>query len=203
MKAPTVDQIIAAMLARSHAVFRRGKHAKNVNLVGLRAIPGTLDAFDDLTCLFWEEDDGTWTLEAYACTLDPGKPGLEHPTRSDGTAMMAAGQTRGAFKFGTHHPGTDGAYECLVPVSVIPVIRFHSVADFEAGNGTRSASNATQIHHANSQHPSTVVGAWSLGCDVIADPLEFAEFMEHCHDSEAEGNGSTFTWTILDWPVAA
>lgn len=202
MNQPSVESVVAALEARKFAVFRGGKHPLNLNLVILRSIPGTVDAFDDLLVVFWLEGTA-WKVRAFRITADPGKPSLEQPKRSDGTAMMAPGQVRGALKFGTHHPGTDGAYECLVPAVPIPVLRFLSVADFTAGKGTPSTSSTTQIHHANGAHPSTIVGAWSEGCAVFADPEEFASFMELCHDSEDAGNGATFTLSILEWPDQA
>lgn len=214
MKIPAAEAVFEAMRERGYVVFngrdpRGGQWREpDLNLVGLRAVPGSLDTFDDLICAIWQPAPlGAGALppleiRVWAATLDPGKPGLEHPTRQDGTAQMALGQTRGAFRRGWHHPGTADAYRCLTPAVPIPVVRYHSVAAFEAGRGSPSTSDATQIHHASASHPSTIVGAWSLGCAVTAEAASLAELMALCDLQAAAGLGETLTWTVLPWPSA-
>lgn len=204
MQIPSFSDVVRAMEARSYEVFR-GKRAPDVNLVGLRAVPGTIDTFDDLLLTFWRdpaspEGEDRWLGSAWPCTLDPGKPSLEHPSRADGTADMAIGQVRHAFKRGWHHPGTAGAYPCLVPALPIPVNRYRTLADFLLGKGELSSSWSTQIHHANSVHPSTIVGAWSEGCCVLADARHLSELLAIYDRNVAAHNGDTLTITIIEWP---
>ena len=185
------------MTAKGFALFDGGSF--DLNLIALRNTPGTLDAFDDLLVCLYKDEQGRPQYRTWICTTDPGKPAIEHPTRSDGTAVIALGQHRGALTFGLHH----GRYECLVPVKNLPVLRFKSAADYAAGLGTPSKSASTQIHHANSLRPSTVVGAWSEGCIVIADPQDFLLLMQLAHRQVDAGHGRTFTLTVLEWPQAA
>lgn len=189
----TVEAVVAAMKAKGYAVFEGAKQP-DLNVVGLRNPHGTLDAFDDAVCAFHRSILTGWAFYIWTATLDPGKPSIEKPTRSDGTAVMAVGQTRGAFTFGMHH----GEYECLSPAVPIPVLRYKSAADYATGKGTPSTSSSTQIHHASSSHTSTVVGPWSEGCAVFASAVDFAELMKLCHKQTSAGLGDRFTWTVLE-----
>ena len=193
MTVPTAQAVALAVAAKGWLVFR-GDH--DLNLVALRAVPGTVDAFDDLLCVFYGVTGEPWTFRAFRCTTDPGKPSLEAPKRADGTAQVAVGQHRGAYSFGKHHD----TYECLVPTQPIPVVRYRTLADFEAGKGTPSTSTTTQIHHASGSHPSTIVGAYSEGCIVLSDPDDFAAFMALCHGQVTAGNGRFFSLSVLPWP---
>lgn len=169
----------------------------DLNLIALRSVPGTLDAFDDWIGCVYVDEKRVRHAEWWKCTTDPGKPSILTPKRSDGTAVIQSGQHRGAFKFGLHH----GDYECLVPAQAIPVWRDGNRNDrIEYGPPSiDSTSSTTQIHRANAARESTVVGAWSEGCIVIADPADFARLMELAKLQEANGNGNTFTLTLLDW----
>ena len=106
-----------------------GGRAWNLNLVLWRRVPGTLDAWDDLLLCAYRPTSSLPVVATWRCTADPGKPSVEHPRRRDGTAQLAQGQHRGGFTFGMHH----GDYRCLVPTRPLPVLRYRSAEDFEAG----------------------------------------------------------------------
>lgn len=194
--APTAGILTDLLHAAGYRVFTT---PRSLNLVLLRRVPGTIDAFDDMLIGMTLSEAGVWGVRPWRVTADPGRPSIEHPTRRDGTAQIAEGQHRGAFIRGYHHPGTPEQYECLVPAKAIPVLRYKSAADFEAGRGAPSQSTSTQIHHASATHESTTVGPWSEGCVVHASIETFAEMMWLCHDQERAGLGSTFSLTILPW----
>lgn len=193
MQTPTRDTLAAAMMAKGFAIFT---DEFDMNMFLLRAVPGKLDTFDDIYGMFWVEKK-VWRMETWAATADPGKPSLVHPKRSDGTAQMDLGQHRGAFTFGLHHGKRD--HPCYVPVSTIPVRRFKSEADFAAGVYTLSTSNSTQIHHASSYHPSTIVGAYSEGCAVTAAKASLDRALELGHKQEAAGHGNRLSLSVLEW----
>ncbi len=179
MKVPTLKQLLFAFGHEGHA-FPRGVH-----LVVLRNARGTLDAFDDMLLVL---DGAREPSFACRCTADPGRPSREHPKRRDGTAVWAPGQVQNGLGFGRHH----GEYECLVPLVPIPVDRYDGIDDLTP---TRSSSTATQVHRASADHESSVVGAWSEGCIVVANPADFARVMEL-----AKASGQTaFTVTLLAW----
>lgn len=180
----TLEEVKAEMTRLGYVIFTG---PGNLNIVGARTIPGTLDAFDDW--LFAWND--TETLVA-RCTMDPGKPSILNPRRQDGTAIIAPGQHRAAYTIGTHK----GQYRCLVPCRPIPVFRdYDRDADIEYLD--ESYSSSVQIHRANPARESTVVGAWSEGCCVVADPDDFDTLMRLVDEQIAAGLGSKFTFTVL------
>lgn len=178
MRVPTIDQLQDSFAAKPYP-WPLATH-----VVVLRKAPGTLDAFDDMLLVC----DSLNVLMACRCTADPGKPALENPRRKDGTAVILAGQHLDAFMFGKHH----GDYDCLVPSRSIPVLRYTSPTDTV---GDPSWSSSTQVHRANAAKESTVVGPWSEGCIVVANPNDFAKLMGYCRRS----GQPRFTLTLLEW----
>lgn len=194
---PPAEIVAAAMHAAKYRVFTT---PRSLNLILLRRVPGTVDLFDDILIgMTVSASTGKWAMRPWRVTADPGRPSIEHPTRRDGTAQVAAGQHLAAYVRGYHHPGTPGQYECLVPARPIPVVRYLSAADFAAGRGTPSTSSSTQIHHASATHESTTVGPWSEGCIVHAAHETLDEMLWLCHDQERAGLGPTFSITVLPW----
>ncbi len=154
---------------------------------------GLIDVFDDMLVVVYSAADGTRRLWACRCTADPGRPSREHPTRRDGTAVWAVSQSLYGFSIGKHH----GEYDCLVPNRPVHVRRYTSLSD---PTGTPSTSTGTQIHRASATHESTVVGPWSEGCTVVANPVEFDALMALARAQVARGYES-FSVSLLDWPA--
>ena len=190
MRIPTIPQLEAALAARGWVIHHeRGR----LNIVILRKVPGTLDEFDDMLVALFTSETGSRDLWACRCTADPGKPALEHPKRRDGTAVWAVSQLVDGFGVGLHH----GEYECLVPRVPVPVLRYTSIDDT---TGTPSTSTLTQIHRANPARESTVVGAWSEGCCVVASPVDFARLMSLQRMAQRCG-WPRVTVSCLAWPA--
>jgi hypothetical protein len=190
VKIPSVADLEAALAKRGWTIHRE---AGRLNIVALRRTPGTLDAFDDMLCVVYTAGDGSRHLWACRCTTDPGRPSREKPKRRDGTAVVAVGQLVDGFGIGKHH----GDYDCLVPVVPVPVLRYTSIDD---AIGDPSTSNSTQIHRASATHESTVVGPWSEGCIVIANPVDFAALMGMAAAQVKTGH-RRFTVAIVEWPA--
>lgn len=167
MKIPSIAECRALILAQGWAWHDEPGRG---NILILRRIPGRLDAFDDMVLYVGADLQGRPLHWAARCTADPGKPSREHPRRRDGTAVWAVGQVVDGLVLGQHHPGRPDAYPCLVPRVPIPVLRYTSIDDAE---GTPSTSTTTQIHRASAVRESTVVGPWSEGCTVVANPLDY------------------------------
>lgn len=178
MKIPTVPQLRAAFSANKYP-WPTGLH-----IVLLRNKNGKVDAFDDMLCAV----NGDTLVAAMRCTTDPGKGPRMDPKNPAGCAVWAPGQVPDGLGWGKHH----GDYVCLVPVKPIPVDRYDSLGDTTP---TRSTSMTTQIHRASADHESTVVGAWSEGCIVVANPADFAILL-----ASAQKTGQTrFTPTLMVW----
>ena len=158
---PTAPEL--AIVLRQHGwAVPAGLH-----VVLCRNRAGKVDAFDDMVCIVRGDAE---IVHAARCTTDPGKGPRMDPKNSAGCAVWAVSQVADGLGFGKHH----GAYECLVPVKPIPVLRYDSLTDT---TGTPSTSMTTQVHRASADHESAVVGVWSEGCSVYANPGDFATAM--------------------------
>ncbi len=196
MKPPTCEAVLAAMKAKSYVVFTK---PYDLNVIGLRAIPGTPNVFDDLLCVIYN-DGKTTRMVSWPCTTDPGTFYLQNPIHVSGTAVLAAAQNRGAFTFGKHR----GAYECLVQAgNVLAYLDTNkdTKADETGKLRTLSPNANIHIHRASATRTSSRVDKWSAGCCVVASPVDFQAFLTLCHKQVEHGLGDTFTYTLLDWPT--
>jgi hypothetical protein len=191
MRVPTVAQVEAALQAQGFTVHRE---KLRLNIVILRRLPGTIDAFDDMLVVVWTDAAGARQLWACRCTADPGKPSRERPKRRDGTAVMAVCQLVDGFAIGDHRPGTPGAYPCFRPQVPVPVLRYTGLDDKV---GDPSTSTSLQIHRASATRESTVVGAWSEACCVVANPKDYDHLLELARAQEATGR-QRFTVSLLE-----
>ena len=196
MQPPSTAQLLSALASRGYAIFseKPGVLAPNLNIVGLRAKPGTPNAFDDLLCFLWQERGG-WHLEAFAATTDPGTYWLQNPMRVDGTAILCPGQYRGCWQVGLHK----GQYPALVQAkpdsfavwrdgdkNVVP--NFGGTVYHDAGG--------INMHHAG--EASLKVDKWSAGCQVFARTADYARAWDLIQQSAA-AFGPKFSYTLLDW----
>jgi hypothetical protein len=178
MRIPSVAQLRTAFTAEGLA-WPTGFH-----IVLLRNKNGKVDAFDDMLCAV----NGDTLVAAMRCTTDPGKGPRTNPKNPKGCAVWAPGQVVDGLGWGKHH----GDYVCFVPVKPIPVDRYDSLGDTTP---TRSTSLSTQVHRASATHESTVVGAYSEGCVVVANPGDFDVLV-----AAARKTGQTrFTPTLIEW----
>lgn len=133
-------------------------------LFGIRsAAPSDSNLFDDTIGVAYVNGSGVPTVERWPATTDPGRKSMADPW----CATVIPHQLRKVWTRGQHHPGTPGAYDCLVPTvgAVIPVWRGkdRSKVFFD--------SSGIQLHHAGAS--SVLVDGWSAGCQVLqhADDL--------------------------------
>lgn len=193
MKPITPDALIAAMRARGHVVFERGE--LNLNIVGLRAVPGQPNAFDDRLCLLYRTTGHGWILETFAATTDPGRYYLRAPMNVRGTAIVCPGQYRGSHAIGTHK-----GYPALQQVGPLKVWRDanrNEVLDM-AGPTHDAVGAGLNIHHAGPA--STTVDRWSAGCQVIARLDDWRRFWTVVQ-AAAKVWGPRFSYTLLEWPA--
>ena len=179
MKVPTPADLVAAFSAHGYPV------PVGLHVVALRKKNGTTDIFDDMILIV---SGSAAVKHAARCTTDPGKPYREKPMNADGCAVWAVGQVVDGLQFGKHH----GDYPCLVPAKPIPVLRYDSLTDM---TGTPGTSWSTQIHRASESKESSVVGKWSAGCIVYANPTDFGQAMDFARASKQ----TRFTVTLLEW----
>ena len=168
--------------------------AYNMNLIGVRNPNGQPDRFDDLICVVYQDEELNWICKKYPATTDAGLYFMNKPMRSSGTAILIDPyQYRSIFTLGKHR----GVYDCLVQTKPMPVWRDNNrndiIDEFKIGSAT-----AIQIHRASQKWRSQRVGKYSAGCQVIADPKDFEDFMYHVTlQTKHRPKWRTFTYTLI------
>ncbi len=167
-------EILDVAEGAGHKIFTTG--AYNLNIVGQRTIGREAGKFDGWIHLVCRDEFGEWIEKRWQCTTDPGVYWLENPMRVEGTAILVPGQYRGSHQLGMHR----GKYEALVQTG-------NEVAVYRDNTRDKMLNPIAQtphvgyfginIHRASSTRRSTEVGKWSAGCQVFADPEDFAEFL--------------------------
>lgn len=180
--------ILRAVREAGHVVFTDGGY--NLNIIGVRKNCMYGNVFDDLLYVVYKTFD-VWIEDIYPITTDPGLFYIQNPLQVTGTAVVAPGQYRGVFEIGYHK----GSYKALVQKKPITVYRERTVT-LEGNEPKETGMFGINIHRASSIKASTVVDKWSAGCQVFADPVQFADFMSTCSYA-AKFWGNSFTYTLL------
>ena len=191
----TIAILLAAMERSQHRIF---KGELNLNIIGVRHQNTRANTFNDVLCVLFEKN-GTWQLEQYKCTTDPGVYYRKNPCNVDGTAIVVPMQHRSLWTFGYHQ----SKYPALVQNK--PITVFRDANKDETINTDVTAENVIKqkgyfginCHRASAKHESTQVDKWSAGCQVVAKPNDFESFMALCQQSSKKW-GDTFTYTLLE-----
>ncbi len=166
-----------------------------LNIVGVRNPTAVPDSFDDSINVFYVDNAGKWIHESYPATVDPGLTVLLTPYKDTiGAAILEPGQYVDAYQIGLHK----SSYTALVQRGPVTVIRDGDrdrTLDF--GGPTRQTGLfGINIHRANATGTSPKVGEWSAGCQVIANPTNFAKLIALAEKHRGL-YGNTFTYTLL------
>ena len=150
--------------------------------------------FDDHITLSYK-DNGEWVYRCYNATTDPGKHWLRTLLNPRGTAILVPGQYRGAYKIGKHQ----NRYEALVQRKPVKVYRDND-RDMEYDTKTTSIQEGLfgiNIHRASSSTVSKLIDKWSAGCQVIASPYEYSDFLVKVRRA-SDIWGNSFTYTLIE-----
>lgn len=190
--APTSTEIIRVMQDKSYSVFESAG-GYDLNIVGIRSTQVDQESFNDWITVFYMQD-GRWNYFAFPGTTDPGTFYLQHPLNVTGTAILKPGQYRGSHKIGRHKN-----YKALQQRNAVTVFRDDDRDGYlnTAGMAEDSGVFGINIHRSNAHRPSTVIGKWSAGCQVLQDPAHFGFLMELCELSAAR-YGNSFSYTLLE-----
>jgi len=185
----TLDRVLEA----GHAVFTTGKY--NLNLVGIRTDDDRANTFNDRLCCVYRDEHG-WVTRSWSITTDPGTYWRTNPMRVRGTAIMAPGQYRGAYRLGRHR----GRYPALVqtggPVGYYRDGNRDQVLDMNP-DSMGQGYLGLNIHRASLRAGgSDTVDRWSAGCQVFKDPDQYKAFIAICQRS-ADLYGNRFTYTLI------
>ena len=171
------------------------KNPCDMNVIGLRRLPGTPNAFDDLMTLSYLED-GQWKFHAWPCTTDPGGKYLGKPMNPGiGTAVLKHDdQFRGSHKMGIHGASKSWAHPALVQVGVLRVWHDNNrdnVVDYGLAQTTSNGTSGINLHRD--------LGDFSAGCQVFKNRKDQEEFIALCRKQITAKLGDTYTYTLLSW----
>jgi hypothetical protein len=172
--AEVANRAQAAADAQGFRLWTKGDY--NLNVIGIRNPDdqAALDAFNDAMLWLWRVA-GEWQFAVFKITMDPGQPSVKSPRRTDGTArLIAPQQISRLWVQGNHHASDPKkAYRAGVQSAAPENIRVWRVkGDLDAGAEFRNV-RGINYHRANRDAVSTVVGAWSEGCQVNCNPKHF------------------------------
>ncbi|WP_027859239.1 hypothetical protein [Marinobacterium jannaschii] len=186
----TIDKLRRSLDGLGHKFFEAGDY--NLNLIGIRSSDTDANSFNDLICLAFKQQ-GHWNLFAFAATTDPGVFWRMSPMNQAGTAVLVLGQHKGAFTLGQHK-----GYDALTQARSLPVYRDDDCdADVDVTGTIDNGWHGINLHRASPHHTSKQVDRWSAGCQVLADPDEFAMLISIC-DRAAREWGPKFTYTLIE-----
>jgi len=195
----TLSEVKQAMRELGHAVFENYSRPYNLNIVGNRSASRQAGAFDDRLWVFWPADEINDNAICFKnFTTDPGEPWLINPAMPQGTAILKAGQYRGAYAIDLHA----GRYEALCQrLGKVTVWRDNDKdreLDIEPSRTVEQAGYfGINIHRAASEGLTTRVGMYSAGCQVFGNANDFKMFMQIVRNA-AEVWGNKFTYTLLE-----
>lgn len=192
----TIANLINKLKEMNYQVFYR---PNELNIVGLRTASVVPNKFDDNMYVFWMGADGKFDGRKYPVTTDTGTYWLKNPKAQNGSALLKAGQYINSWVKGFHNRDEPSKrYPALVQAKPITVFRDYNkdnVLDFDGKEDV--GMFGINIHRANPSATSTNVEKWSAGCQVFANPNDFADFMSLV-DKHIATNGNAFTYTLLD-----
>ncbi len=167
-----------------------------LNIVGIRSTSTMSNRFDDEIHVFYKTSPLVWHYHVYKATTDPGTYWLLNPMQPQGTAILAQGQYKGAYKIGMHQ----GTYKALVqnkPVAILRDYDRNAKLDFKNGKKDKGLFGIN-IHRASMNGITKQVDQYSAGCQVFENIHEFNEFLGLCEKHQSL-YGNAFTYTLIDF----
>lgn len=153
-----------------------------LNIIGIRTKDNKANTFNDWICVLFKHA-GEWVLLQFPATTDPGVYYRENPANVKGTAIVKPGFHRGVWILGMHQ----GRYKALVQHGgEITVFRDNDKNAELDITGIREQTGyfGINLHRANANTTSKIVGKFSAGCQVIASPHDYQILMalvsKHC-----------------------
>lgn len=203
MKKISRKDIQSVMHDKGYKFFYRGLY--NLNIIGIRSNESESDKFDDEIHVIYTNQKKEKIHEIFPCTTDPGKYWLLNPMRKKGTIIMVPGQYSGVYKVGMHK-----SYKALEQIKPIAYVRDNSkdskldfsLYETEVPNRYNPSfeitNSKTNIHRASKWQNLLKVGRYSAGCQVLQIATDFNKLIKLCEEQENWGQGSTFTYTLLE-----
>lgn len=185
-------ELLSKLSEKGFAIFEDQRLNYNLNIIGVRNPQSRVNYFDDTLYVIWKYND-TWYSESWPITTYPGLPSLLKPVNPYGTAILVAGQYRGAMRIGLHK----GKYRALVQAKAVKVYRDADLdGEFDLNDVTiEEGMFGINIHKAGVL--TQLIGPNSAGCQVFQKSDDFYDFMFIC-EKAAKNWGNSFTYTLLE-----
>ena len=159
------------------------------HIIGIRSKADAPDKFDDLIGLF-AADRITW----FTGTTNPGIHWLKNLLNPKGAALLKPNQYLDTWKLDKHQ----GKYLALCQRKPVTVYRDADKDNFAEETATvETGLFGINIHRANPNVISQLVGAWSAGCQVLNNPKDFNFLIKRCQESGLKD----FSYTLLKEPL--
>ncbi len=178
---------------KGYAYFTKGNY--NLNIIGVRSNQNNkvTNKYDDYLVVIYNTDNG-WKRQIYTITTEPGLKLMLNPS-TKGTAILAPGQYRGAYKIDKHRGKYDALCQRNKSVKVYRDGNKDAIYDYNP-NSTDIGMFGINIHRSDEFWTRTTIDGYSAGCQVFNDPRRFNSFMELVKKS-AKLYGNCFTYTLI------
>lgn len=195
MRKIDLNYVLESMSDRGFKVFSNDSKMFNLNIVAIRTQENKVNVFNDWLCVFWKFK-GTWNFLKFLCTTDPGLYwlGYERMGNPEGTAMLIEQQVLGMLKWGRHKN-----YAALEQIKAAKYVRDYNRDDQLNPDLSKIYTGIikTNIHRASQWKHTVKVGAYSAGCVVLANPIEFELLGNICKRAKKEFENK-FTFSLID-----
>lgn len=180
---------------KGYAYFTKGNY--NLNIIGVRSAQGNkvTNKYDDYLIVIYNTETGI-KRQIYTITTEPGLKLMKAPSNVKGTAILAPGQYRGAYKIDKHSGKYDALCQRNKAVKVYRDNNRDKVYDYKP-ESIDIGMFGINIHRSNEFWTRTTIDGYSAGCQVFNDPKEFNSFMTLVKKSAAIF-GNCFTYTLIN-----
>ena len=187
------EQFKEILNKKGYSFFEKGDY--NLNIVGVRNDSGKADTFDDFINVIYRVD-GSWCVDTYPATTEPGTKILQSPINKKGTAILVPNQYKGVYKIDTH--GGKRKYTALCQRGgEVEVWRDDNRDSKPDCVGPKDKGfYGINIHRQWGSDEREYTGGVSAGCQVFQSSRHFYQFMDTCNKS-ADIWGNSFTYTLI------
>lgn len=192
MKAFSISQVTNAYRKRGYELYYL---SQKMNIFGIRSVDNTPNVFNDKIGFITSMGNES-VLKVYNATTDPGTFYLKKPLNVRGTAILPEGQYVNTFALDLHRGKYLALCQRLKTISVYRDNNKDEMVDFFA-EATDLGWHGINIHKAHWLKILFNIDKYSAGCQVIADPKEFDEFIQYCKIHSSKW-GNKFTYTLLN-----
>ncbi|MFB6342640.1 hypothetical protein ACE1ET_13005 [Saccharicrinis sp. FJH62] len=190
----TYEQLQQIYNRKGYNFFDRGSY--NLNIFGIRSDNPLVDEFNDFIGLAYRDVSRNKIVHLFNATTKPGLYWLKQKTGSvNGTAILIPGQYKSCWTLGFHK-----GYQALTQkaIGVFNIWRDNDMdGDLDTSGQVFSDVTGLNLHTTSFKNDVEKVGAYSAGCQVIQDDLDFNIFLAVVIKSSMI-YGSVFSYTLFE-----